>query len=158
MLKRRLRFGPSAEQEDRFRPAHLEAVEWDRRLAVGDDRLLRFLTPQRLWFLPPVWRWGSEEDLRQANEQLEEKIRERTEELLALNENLVETRDQLRSLASDLILTEAREKRALASELHDTVAQMLAIAKLTLESTGARLEGKSREEVKRVVQILQEAS
>jgi signal transduction histidine kinase len=70
----------------------------------------------------------------------------------------METRDQLRSLASDLILTEAREKRALASELHDTVAQMLAIAKLTLESTGASLEGKSREEVKRVVQILQEAS
>ncbi|HYA02866.1 MAG TPA: response regulator, partial [Syntrophobacteria bacterium] len=78
--------------------------------------------------------------------------------LTALTENLVETRDQLRSLASDLILTEAREKRALASELHDTVAQMLAIGKLTLEATGARLEGKSREEVKRVVQLLQEAS
>ena len=101
---------------------------------------------------------ASEGALRQANEELEEKIRERTAELLALNENLMETRDQLRSLASDLILTEAREKRALASELHDTVAQMLAIAKLTLESTAARLEGKSQEEVKRVVQILQEAS
>jgi PAS domain S-box-containing protein len=101
---------------------------------------------------------ASEEALRKANEQLEEKVRERTAELLALNENLMESRDQLRSLASDLVLTEAREKRALASELHDTVAQMLAIAKLTLESTGARLEGKSREEVKRVVQLLQEAS
>jgi PAS domain S-box-containing protein len=101
---------------------------------------------------------SSEEALRQANERLEEKIRERMAELFTLNENLVESRDQLRSLASDLILTEAREKRALAAELHDTVAQMLAIAKLTLESMGARLEGKSREEVKRVVQILQEAS
>lgn len=88
MLQRWLRFGLSAEQEDRFPPAHLEAAEWDRRLAVGNDRLLRFLTPQRLWSLPPVWRYGSEEDLRQANEELEEKIRERTEKLLALNENL----------------------------------------------------------------------
>jgi len=101
---------------------------------------------------------ASEEALRQANEQLEERVRERTEELTALNESLMETRYQLRSLASDLVLTEAREKRALASELHDTVAQMLAIAKLTLEATGARLEGKSAEEVRRVVQILQEAS
>jgi len=101
---------------------------------------------------------AKEEALRKANEHLEEKVRERTEELTALNENLMESRDQLRSLASDLVLTEARERRALASELHDTVAQMLAIAKLTLESTGAHLEGKSAEEVKRVVQLLQEAS
>ena len=100
----------------------------------------------------------AEEALREANEQLEEKVRKRTAELLALNESLMESRDQLRSLASDLILTEAREKRALASELHDTVAQMLAIAKLNLEATGGRLEGKSREEVKRVVQLLREAS
>jgi PAS domain S-box-containing protein len=100
----------------------------------------------------------AEEALREANEQLEGKVRERTAELVALNEDLMETRDQLRSLASDLVLTEAREKRALASELHDTVAQMLAIAKLTLEATGARLEGKSQEEVKKVVQLLQEAS
>jgi PAS domain S-box-containing protein len=66
--------------------------------------------------------------------------------------------NELRSLASDLILTAARERRALASELHDTVAQMLAIAKLTLEATGARLEGKSREELKKAVQLIQEAS
>ena len=99
-----------------------------------------------------------EEALRQANEQLEEKIRERTAELTALTETLMESRDQLRSLASDLILTEARERRALASELHDTVAQMLAIAKLTLASTGSRLEGQCGEEVNRVVQLIQEAS
>jgi PAS domain S-box-containing protein len=83
-------------------------------------------------------------------------VRERTAELAALNEDLMQSRDQLRSLASDLILTEARERRALASELHDTVAQMLAVAKLTLESTGAHLEGKPAGEVKKAVQLIQE--
>jgi len=101
---------------------------------------------------------ASEEALRQANEKLGERVRERTAELVALTENLMESRDQLRSLASDLMLTEARERRALASELHDTVAQMLAIAKLNLEAMGARLKGKPGQEAKKVVQILQEAS
>jgi signal transduction histidine kinase/CheY-like chemotaxis protein len=101
---------------------------------------------------------ASEEALRQANEQLEEKIRARTAELLALNESLMESRDQLRSLASDLVLTEARERRALALDLHDTLAQMLAVAKITLESTAARLEGKPATEVKRVVEYIRQAS
>ncbi|HYR03098.1 MAG TPA: response regulator, partial [Syntrophobacteria bacterium] len=101
---------------------------------------------------------ASEDALRQANEQLEERVRERTAELVALNEDLMQRRDQLRSLASDLILAEARERRALALELHDTVAQMLAIAKLNLETTSVHLEGKSAAEVKRVVHLMQEAN
>jgi PAS domain S-box-containing protein len=101
---------------------------------------------------------ASEEALRQANQQLEAKVRERTAELVALNENLMKSRDQLRSLASELILTEARERRAVAVDLHDSVAQMLAIAKLTLESTAARLEGKSAEDLKRVVEFIRQAT
>jgi PAS domain S-box-containing protein len=100
---------------------------------------------------------ASEEALRRANEQLEEKVRERTAELVGLTENLMESRDQLRVLASDLILTEARERRALASDLHDTVAQLLAVAKMTLEATGARLEGRPAAEVQRVVELMRQA-
>jgi PAS domain S-box-containing protein len=99
---------------------------------------------------------ASEEALRQANEQLEAKVRERTAELVALNRELAGKRDQLRSLASDLVLTEARERRALASDLHDTVAQMLAVAKLTLESVGGHLEGKPAEELERAAHLVQE--
>jgi signal transduction histidine kinase len=40
---------------------------------------------------------------------------------------------QLRSLASELLLTEERERRHLATDLHDTVCQTLAIAKLRLD-------------------------
>jgi signal transduction histidine kinase/CheY-like chemotaxis protein len=101
---------------------------------------------------------ASEKGIREANEQLEEKIRERTAELVALNRDLMESRDQLRSLATELVVTEARERRALASELHDTVAQTLAAAKLALESIRAGLGGKAKEEVKRVVNLIQQAN
>jgi PAS domain S-box-containing protein len=97
-----------------------------------------------------------EEALQRANEQLEEKVRERTAELRALNEDLMERRDQLRSLASELIVTEARERRALAEDLHDTLAQTLASAKLTLESTGAQLDGKPAAEVKTAVDLIRQ--
>jgi CheY-like chemotaxis protein/two-component sensor histidine kinase len=100
---------------------------------------------------------ASEEALRQANEQLEEKVRERTVELERLNEALMERRDQLRSLASELVVTEARERRALAADLHDTVAQTVAIAKLRLNLLCSHLEGESAEEAKRVVQIIDKA-
>jgi PAS domain S-box-containing protein len=101
---------------------------------------------------------ASEDALREANEQLEEKVRERTAELTTLAENLLESRDQLRSLASELAVTEARERRALASELHDTVAQTLAVAKLTLGSVGAGLEGTAAKEVKKVVKLIEQAN
>jgi PAS domain S-box-containing protein len=100
---------------------------------------------------------ASEEVLRQANEQLEDKVRERTAELVALNRSLAESRDQLRSLASEFVVTEARERRAVALDLHDSVAQVLAIAKMTLESTGAHLEGKPAAEVRRVADLIRQA-
>jgi signal transduction histidine kinase len=98
-----------------------------------------------------------EEALRQANEQLAEKVRALTAELVALNRDLVESRHQLRSLASELVVMEARERRALALDLHDTVGQMLAIATLRLGRLGSLLQGESVEEVKRVNDFIQRA-
>jgi signal transduction histidine kinase len=46
---------------------------------------------------------------------------------------LENNQSQLRSLASELLLTEERERRHLATDLHDTVCQTLAIAKLKLD-------------------------
>jgi PAS domain S-box-containing protein len=42
--------------------------------------------------------------------------------------------ERLRSLASELALTEARERRRIASELHDGIGQALAISKIKLAS------------------------
>ena len=47
-------------------------------------------------------------------------------------EQLLASREQLRSLASELSLVEQRERRRLAVALHDSVGQTLAVAQMTL--------------------------
>jgi signal transduction histidine kinase len=47
---------------------------------------------------------------------------------------LLEYQAQLKSLASELSLTEEREKRRIATELHDRISQTLVISKLRLKS------------------------
>ena len=66
-------------------------------------------------------------------------------------ERFLEYQAQLKSLASQLILAEEREKRRIATELHDQVSQSLVISKLKLETlreseSSAEL-GKALEEV-----------
>jgi PAS domain S-box-containing protein len=53
--------------------------------------------------------------------------RKRAEERLHLYQ------EQLRSLASELSVTEERERRRLATDLHDSISQILAISKLKLD-------------------------
>ncbi len=75
----------------------------------------------------------AEEALRLAKEHLEERVRERTAELVALTEDLIASRDQLRALASELTLAEEQERKRIAVVLHDEVAQTLAAAKMRLD-------------------------
>lgn len=69
----------------------------------------------------------AESALHRANDTLEERVKERTQTLVLYQE-------QLRSLACELRRTEERERRRLATELHDNLAQMLAFCKLKLGS------------------------
>jgi signal transduction histidine kinase len=75
----------------------------------------------------------AEQTLRQSRDELEEKVRERTTELLLLMEDLEKSRDDLRRLASELVLAEERERKSLAVTLHDEVAQTLAAARMKLD-------------------------
>lgn len=86
------------------------------------------------------------EEIRRAHDELELLVQERTAELratnVALKDQIEEFRKaqekidayqrQLRKLASDLSLTEARERRAIASDLHDHIGQTLAIIKMKI--------------------------
>jgi len=79
---------------------------------------------------------ASEEALRLANEQLEQRVRERTTELLLLLEDLEKSRDDLRKLASELVMAEERERKRISVTLHDEVAQTLAATKMRLDLLG----------------------
>ncbi len=67
----------------------------------------------------------AERALQETNEQLENQVRERTQDLQDANR-------QLRRLASELSLTEARERREIASDLHDQIGQSLALLRIRL--------------------------
>ncbi len=83
----------------------------------------------------------AEDALRRLNADLEQRITERTRDLVSSNH-------RLQALASELTLAEQRERKRLASELHDYLAQILALArikmsqlrqKVSAESPGAQL-------------------
>ncbi|HEY7532511.1 MAG TPA: PAS domain S-box protein, partial [Nitrospiraceae bacterium] len=67
----------------------------------------------------------AEERLTNWNQDLEWAVCERTQELVA-------SQDRLRTLATELNLVEQRERKRLATELHDYLAQLLVVAKLKL--------------------------
>ncbi len=75
----------------------------------------------------------AEQTLQRSKDELEEKVRERTAELLLLMEDLEKSRDDLRKLASELVLAEERERKRLAVTLHDEVAQTLAAARMRVD-------------------------
>ncbi|OPY84462.1 MAG: Oxygen sensor histidine kinase NreB [Syntrophus sp. PtaU1.Bin208] len=85
-----------------------------------------------------------EETLQQ---ELEKSVADRTAELAAMNKalrkkiaehketekNIYSDHEQLRALTSALITTEERERRRIATELHDHIGQTLAITRIKLE-------------------------
>ncbi len=107
--------------------------------------------------------------LQAAHDHLEELVQERTGELRSANknlENLVEQyqqseqkvrehRKQLQRLASELLLTEERERRMIARQLHDSIGQALAFMKIQLTKIqGDMIFNGDNKEIENVLNLL----
>ena len=73
-----------------------------------------------------------EEKLRQSAAELEQRVADRTQEL-------VRSQHRLRDLATELTLTEQRERRRLAGELHDYLAQLLVLMRMKIRQASPRV-------------------
>ncbi len=97
-----------------------------------------------------IRRKWAEEALQKMNQTLEEQVRERTVALLAKQQ-------QLQSLAAELSRTEERERKRLAAELHDNLAQMLALCNMKFGAVKADLtEGRSSKTMNEIQGVLDE--
>ncbi len=124
---------------------HWKAVH---RPSERDLRLFDVLARQAA---DAIERSCAEEALRRLNDELEQRVHERTHEL-ALSE------DRLRTLATELNLAEQRERKRLATELHDYLAQLLVLGRLTLsQAKRAGLPLRSGEFVTETEDILNKA-
>ena len=99
--------------------------------------------------------------LKEAKESLEQRVRERTMELQNLTEQLERGHQELRKLASELVMSEERERKRVAGVLHDEIAQTLAAARMRLDLLQSipsdQKDKKTLQEVKNfLVQSIQE--
>jgi PAS domain S-box-containing protein len=130
----------------------------ENRLVRGEEAIAERPDGTRIWFMPyptPLRdgqgrvvgginmlvditeRKEAEKQLRLLNADLEERVAVRTREL-------VHSQNQLRKLASDLSIAEERERRRVAGELHDYLAQLLVATRMKVNQarhgrSGARL-------------------
>ena len=108
--------------------AQTEGYEWElHRLTLPDGRhgvICYYYDSTRLRLVEAALR-ESGAQLQAAAADLEKRVEERTHEL-------VRSQADLRALASELNLTEQRERKRLAGELHDHLQQMLVFGKLQL--------------------------
>ncbi|WNM56673.1 response regulator [Candidatus Nitrospira allomarina] len=82
--------------------------------------------------------------LAELNRTLEERVIQRTQEL-------TRNQERLRAMASDLTVTEQRERRRLATDLHDYLAQLLVVCRLKLS------QGQSMSDKETLLKVIQEA-
>ncbi len=84
-----------------------------------------------------------EEQLKQANESLEERVRERTDELLKVNKKLKEAMFLRQELEKKLLEISERERRFIGRELHDGLCQHIVGVTCMFEAIRIRLSARN---------------
>jgi len=99
----------------------------------------------------------AEDALRQSHDLLEQRVTQRTAELSQSNRELDRRSRQLARLASELTLAEQRERRRLATLLHDHLQQLLVGAKFGLEVLAKRAQQEHQYDVNQVANLIDES-
>jgi PAS domain S-box-containing protein len=86
---------------------------------------------------------NAEDELRHARDEQEQRVIERTRDLMATNAELERTMAQRQQLERELLEISEREKRRIGEDLHDMVCQELTATALFLKSTAKKLAQKS---------------
>lgn len=82
-----------------------------------------------------------DEELQRLNRTLEALVGERTTELRSANADLVDAKQRLRDLSSQLIAAQEQERRQIARALHDDTAQALTVIRMHLTDALRGVEG-----------------
>jgi len=85
-----------------------------------------------------------EDELRHARDEMEQRVVERTRDLLATNTELERTMAERQRLEKELLQISEREKRRIGEDLHDMVCQELTATALLLKSAAKKVESESR--------------
>jgi PAS domain S-box-containing protein len=80
-----------------------------------------------------------EDELAHARDEMEQRVVDRTRELLAMNNELERTMAQRQQLERELLEISEREKRRIGEDLHDMVCQELTATALFLKSTAKQI-------------------
>jgi len=99
----------------------------------------------------------AEEELQAAHDKLESKVQLRTSELEKANALLLTRHGKLRSLASQLSLAEEKERRRVATEVHDYIGQNLAFSKIKLNELQASISPESSQSIAEVIELIDKA-
>lgn len=78
----------------------------------------------------------AQQRLHGVNEELEERVREKTRGLVEAHDQLTTQQDTLQRLAASLYNAQEEERHRIATDLHDSVGQMLTAIRLNLETAG----------------------
>jgi signal transduction histidine kinase/CheY-like chemotaxis protein len=109
-------------------------------------------------------RQRAEQGLRRAHDELEQRVRDRTAELKAANQQLnreIEVRhraeDALKSLTSQILDAQERERKRISYELHDELGQSLMVLKMQLRRVEKNLPpGGMKEELRHSLDYINE--
>ena len=88
----------------------------------------------------------AEEALRQANQELERRVEERTEELVEAISRLKASQKELHRLSSKILTAQENERRRIAHELHDSIGQTLSAIKFKLNYALDKMNSESIQE------------